>query len=219
MTFDSRLGPVVVDEGASIESFSRVSGPCYVGLETRLHSALVRGGTSVFEGCKVGGEVENSIIMPHTNKAHLGYVGDSIVGEWVNVGAGSVFSNLKNTYGNVRTELEGRRVDTGMVKFGPVIGDMAKVTIGALIFAGKSVGVASQVTGLVQKNVPSFTYFDGGSGRMVELILDSVLETQKRMMERRGMTLSKVLESLIRRLFLATRAERRKAGVRKGRLR
>jgi len=167
----------------------------------------------------LGGEVENSIIMSHTNKAHLGYVGDSIVGEWVNLGAGSIFSNLKNTYGNVRVELERSRVDTGMLKLGAVIGDMSKVSIGALIFAGKSVGTASHVTNLVDRNVPPFTYFNGSSGKKVELLLASVIETQRRMMERRGMTLLKNEEDLIRKTFDRTRPERRRAGVRRGRIR
>ena len=219
VSIDSRLGPVVVDEEAVVESLSMLSGPCYVGRKTRIRSALVRSGTSIFENCRVGGEVENSILMSFTNKAHSGYVGDSIVGEWVNLGAGSIFSNLKNTYGSVRVENEGKRIDTGTTKFGPVVGDMAKVSIGALVFAGKTVGVGSHVTGLADRNVPSFTYFEGGTGRMVELLLDSVIETQRRMMERRGGTLSRSGEALVRQLFKETAAERRSARVKKGRLR
>lgn len=219
VAFDTRLGPIVVREGTTIDSFSRISGPCYVGPNSRIRSALVRGGTSLFEGCAVGGEVENSIMLAHSNKAHLGYVGDSIVGEWVNLGAGCEFSNLKNTYGSVRVESGGKRIDTGMLKLGPMIGDMAKVSIGALVFAGKSVGVSSHVVNLVDRNVPGFTYFDGASGKKVEILVDSAIETQKRMMERRGMTLSKARETMIRRLFRETRPERRKAGVRRGSLR
>ena len=218
VSFDVRRGPAVVAEGASVESFSRISGPCYVGPDTRVHSALLREGTSVFEECRIGGEVENSIIMPHTNKSHLGYVGDSIVGEWVNLGAGSAFSNLKNTYGSVRAEVEGRRVDTGMTKFGPVIGDMAKVSIGCMIYAGKTVGVASHVSGLVDRSVPSFTYYDGQGRKMIELLLDPVIETQTRMMERRGKSLSKLQESLIRHAFGVTKRERTRARVKKGRI-
>jgi UDP-N-acetylglucosamine diphosphorylase/glucosamine-1-phosphate N-acetyltransferase len=219
VSFDTRLGPVVVAEGTTVESFSKLSGPCFLAAKNRVHSALIRGGTSIFEGCSIGGEIENSIIMAHSNKAHLGYVGDSIVGEWVNLGAGSVVSNLKNTYGTVRVDVSGRRLDTGLLKLGPFVADMAKVSIGAMIFAGKSVGVASHVAGLVDCNVPSFTYLDGRTGKKVELLLDSVIETQKRMMERRGMTLSKPKEAAIRSLFRGTQAERKKSGVKKGRLR
>jgi len=218
VTFDTRLGPVVVDEAASIESFSRVMGPCYVGPKTKLLSAVLGAGTSIFGGCKIGGQVENSIVMPHTNKAHLGYVGDSYVGEWVNIGAGSNFSNLKNTYGNVRPELPGRRLDSGMMKVGPVIGDMCKISIGALVFAGKSVGVGSHVTGLADRAVPSFTYFVGTAKKMVELRLESVLETQRRMMERRGKTLGRVEEVLVRTAYRLSSAERREAGVKRGKI-
>ncbi len=219
VAFDTRLGPVVIGEGASVESFSRVSGPCYVGDRAKLLSALVRGGTSIFDGCKVGGEVENSILMPHTNKAHFGYVGDSYVGEWVNLGAGSTFSNLKNTYGNVRTNAAGKRVDTGLLKLGPAIADMAKVSIGALVFAGRRVDAASQVTGLAAEDVPAFTFYDGARRRRVELFLDSVLETQRRVKERRGLTLTRAEEDLVRYAFRDTAADRKRAGVSKGRIR
>jgi UDP-N-acetylglucosamine diphosphorylase/glucosamine-1-phosphate N-acetyltransferase len=216
--FDTRLGPVVVDEGAVVESFSRVSGPTYIGPRSRVASGLIRGGTSIFEQVRVGGEVESSILMSFTNKEHSGYVGHSVVGEWTNLGAGSVFSNLKNTYGSVRVRTGASKVDTGLVKVGAVVGDMAKVSIGAQVFAGISIGTGSHVTGLASTNVPCFTYHDGHAGVDTELLLESVLETQGRMMERRGRALSRPMESLIRAAFKSTAAERRAAGVRKGRL-
>lgn len=218
VAFDVRSGPVVIERGSTVESFSRIMGPCYVGSKCKVFSALIGGGTSIFEGCKVGGQVENSLIMPYTNKAHYGYVGDSYVGGWVNLGAGSTFSNLKNTYGNVKVDLGGIRRDSGMLKLGPVIGDMCKVSIGALVYGGKAIGTGSHVSGLASRSVPSFTYFDGSTGRMVELLLDSVIETQRRMMEKRDRFLSRAEEELIRRAFAATSLERRKAGVKKGRL-
>jgi UDP-N-acetylglucosamine diphosphorylase/glucosamine-1-phosphate N-acetyltransferase len=216
VAFDARSGPIVIEHGASVESFTRIMGPCYIGPRVKVHSALVGGGTSIFEGCKVGGEVENSVILPFTNKGHHGYVGDSYVGDWVNLGAGSTFSNLKNTYGNVRPEVEGRKVDSGMVKLGPVVGDMCKVSIGALVYAGRALGTGSHLSGLAKVDVPAYTYYDGGAGRMVELLLDSVVETQRRMMERRGQTLTRAREGLVRRSFLATSVERKKSGVKRG---
>ena len=218
VSIDTRPGPVILDESSVVESYSMITGPCYIGPRSRLRSALIRSGTSIFENCRIGGEVENSIIMPFTNKTHFGFVGDSILGSWVNIGAGGTFSNLKNTYGTVRLQKDGKKVDTGLVKFGPVVGDMAKVSIGALVYAGKTLGVASQVTGLVDSNVPSFTYKGGEGTELVELQLDSVLETQRRMMERRGQELSREEEALVRSVFAATAQERRAAGVRKGTL-
>lgn len=214
VTFDGRLGPIIVEKGASVESFSRVMGPCYVGAKAKILSALIGGGTSIFESCKVGGQVENSILCPFTNKAHLGFVGDAYVGSWVNIGAGCTFSNLKNTYGNVRLELGGKRLDSGMIKLGPVIGDMAKLSVGSTVYAGKAVGAGSHVSGLAAENVPSFSYY--GPVKPVELRLESVLLTQRRMMERRGLAPSRAEESLVRKAFQLTAAERREAGVKKG---
>ena len=218
VAFDARPGPIVVERGVTIESFSRITGPAFIGPNTKLHSALVEGGTSVFEVCNLGGQVESSVVMAHTNKAHEGYVGHAYVGEWANLGAGSTFSNLKNTYGNVRVELPAGRKDSGMLKLGPAIGDMCKISIGALVYAGKLVGTGSHVSGLASHSVPSFTHFDGFTGRMVELRLESVLETQRRMMERRGRTPTRAEEELIRRAFAATAAERRRARVKAGRI-
>ncbi|HEV2137240.1 MAG TPA: putative sugar nucleotidyl transferase [Nitrososphaerales archaeon] len=217
VTFDARLGPIIVGDGAAVESFSRIMGPCYIGPKAKIYSALIGGGTSIFESCKVGGQVENSIIMPFTNKAHHGYVGDSYVGSWVNLGAGSTFSNLKNTYGNVNLIVAGKKTDSGMPKLGPVIGDMCKVSIGALVYGGKAIGTGSHVSGRADTDIPSFTYFDSGPKKTVELLLESVLETQRRMMERRGLSLSRNEEALIRRAFAKTAGERKAAGVKKGR--
>jgi len=219
VTLDARLGPIIVDRGASVESFSRIMGPCYIGPKVKVFSAQIGGGTSIFDSCKVGGQVENSVILPYTNKAHHGYVGDSYIGSWVNLGAGCTFSNLKSTYGNVRLFIGGKKVDSGMLKLGPVVGDMAKLSIGSMVYAGKIVGAGSYVSGVAGDDVPSFTYYDSGSGRKVELLLESVIETQRRMMERRGLTLSRNEESLIRRMHASTSKDRGRAGVKKGRLR
>jgi len=218
VTLDVRLGPVIVDSGASIESFSRIMGPCYIGPKARIMSAQIGGGTAIFESCRIGGQVDNSVVLPYTNKAHHGYVGDSYVGSWVNIGAGCTFSNLKNTYGNVRVDIGEERRDSGMLKLGPVIGDMAKLSIGALVYAGRAIGTGSHVSGRAAKDVPNFTFHDSEAGRDVELLLESVIETQRRMMERRGMSLGRAEEGLMRHVFASTANERKKAGVKKGRL-
>ena len=215
-SFDVSKGPVIIDDGAHIEAFSQLSGPSYVGPRARIHAALIRSGTTIGEECRIGGEVENSIVMPYTNKSHHGYVGDSIVGEWVNLGAGSTFSNLKNTYGSVKMEVDGKKVDTNLVKLGPMVGDMAKVSIGSMVFAGKKIGVGSQLVNLVRDDVPSFTLYDGHTSRGVELKLESAILTQQRMMDRRGMALSKAGKSLIEYLFDASSAERRLKKVKRG---
>lgn len=184
VSFDTSHGPVIVDQGARVEAFSRVSGPCYIGKDSTLHSALVREGTSIAEGCKVGGEVDNSIVYRRSNKAHFGFLGHSIVAEWVNMGAGAVTSDLKNTYGNVRVMRDGRRVDTGMLKLGTVVGDMAKISIGCMVYGGKTLGVAARCEGIVENDVPDFANYSKSS--LARLGLEQVLTTQERMKGRRG---------------------------------
>jgi len=215
-SFDATKGPIVVDRGAFVESFSQISGPCYIGPGARIHSALVRSGSTIGQECRIGGEVENSIIMPYTNKSHYGYLGDAIVGEWVNLGAGTTFSNLKNTYGSVKMNVEGKKVETNLVKLGPVLGDMVKASIGCMVFAGKKIGVGSHLMNLVKDDVPSFTLFDGYSGKGVEIRIESAILTQQRMMDRRGLALSKAGEQLIRHLHESSEEERREKKVRKG---
>ncbi|MDA4114795.1 MAG: putative sugar nucleotidyl transferase [Thaumarchaeota archaeon] len=215
VSFDPSKGPIIIGKKARVESFSRIAGPCYIGPKTVVHSALVRGGTTIGEDCRIGGEVENSIVYSHTNKAHLGYLGHSVVGEWVNLGAGSVTSDLKSTYGTVRVARGSGRIDSGLQKLGPMIGDMAKVAIGALIYGGKGIGVSSHCAGRVDRDVSDFTSYDGHRDESFELNLDSVLRTQSRMMERRELALGGPQRTLIEVLYSRTRAEGADTGERR----
>lgn len=211
VTFDTSRGPVLLADNVRLESFSRIEGPCLVGRGTVIHSARVNGHTLIGESCRVGGEVEWSIISSFTNKAHFGYVGHSYLGEWVNMGAGSVTSDLKNTYGTVRVELGGVRVDTGMVKLGAFVSDYAKVAINAMIFAGRGVGAGSHIYGLVDKDIPPFTSFGIHIGMGVrELSLSSVVETARRMKARRNQVLSQGEEELINSAYMQSEGERKR---------
>lgn len=209
VSLDTRGGPIVVEQGARIEAFSRISGPCYIGRDVVVHSGLIRGGTTVGDNCRIGGEVEHSVIYPNANKAHFGFLGHSIVGEWVNLGAGSVTSNLKNTYGTIKVVRRGDRVDTGVNKLGAMFGDMSKVSIGTLVYGGKTTGVSSHSSGLVDKDVPDFTHYDGDEKREFALRLESVIQTQSRVMPRRGEAMTQAQKKLIERLYGLTVSERR----------
>src|SRR5262249_48802392 len=119
---DTRGGPVLIDRGAVVHSFSRLEGPCYVGRESLILGAKLRGG-SIGPKCRVGGEVEASILLGHSNKYHDGFLGHSYLGEWVNVAAGTQVSDLRNDYGPVRVTVNGARVATGLNKIGSVLRD------------------------------------------------------------------------------------------------
>jgi UDP-N-acetylglucosamine diphosphorylase/glucosamine-1-phosphate N-acetyltransferase len=186
----------------------------YIGDKTIIASGLIREGCSIGHVCRVGGELEESIIQGCSNKYHTGFIGHAYIGEWVNMGAATTNSDLKNTYGTVQVMIKGRNVDTGTAKVGCFIGDHAKTSIGTQIFTGKKIGVASHVHGFVTKDVPSFTIWSESLGsKPVELYLQSVIETQKRVLSRRGVKQTREDIELLKKLFEITAQERKKTGV------
>ncbi len=219
VSFDCTTGPIVIDENATIESFSKLAGPCYIGKNAKVLSAKIRSGTSIGNHCKVSGEVEDSIMFEYSNKSHEGFLGHSIIGSWVNLGAMTTNSDLKNTYGNIKVSVAGKEVDSGMVKLGCFLGDMSKTAIGTMIYTGIKIGVASQVFGHVVRDVPSFTIarFFGDLTSFTELYLKSAIATQERMMKRRNIQTTRGYIEMIKKVFLMTRKERISAKVRRGR--
>jgi bifunctional N-acetylglucosamine-1-phosphate-uridyltransferase/glucosamine-1-phosphate-acetyltransferase GlmU-like protein len=168
----------------------------------------------------VGGEVENTILQGFSNKYHTGFIGHSIIGEWVNLGAGTVNSDLKNTYGKVKIKIDKKRVDTGSSKVGCFIGDHAKTSIGTQLYTGIKIGVAAHAHGFVTEDVPSFTIWAESLGaKNVELILQSAIETQKRVFARRGVKQTREDIQLLETLFKITVKDRKEVGVKKERFR
>jgi len=214
VTLDVRNGPVYIGRNSIVQSGSRITGPVYIGDETIIASSLIREGCSIGNVCRVGGELEKTIMQGYSNRHHLGYFGHSYIGEWVNIAAVTTSSNLKSTYGTVNVNVDGKRVDTGRTNVGCFIGDHAKTSIGTQIYTGKKIGVASQVHGFITEDVPSFAVWAKSMGaRPVEIYLESVIETQKRVFARRGVKQTKEDIELLRKLFAMTAQERRKAGV------
>ena len=217
VTMDSRNGPIIIEDGAHVQSFSHLTGPCFIGKGSVVKSAKIREGTTIAEFCRVSGEIEQSIISNYTNKNHDGFVGHSIVGSWVNLGALTTTSDLKNTYGEIKVNVGGKQVNTGHNKVGAFIGDMAKTAIGTMISSGKSVGVSSFAMGAVTSDIPSFTISAGvPRSRVVEMYIDSAIETQRRMMSRRGIKISDAYISLIKSVFKMTKLDRSSHHVSKG---
>ena len=163
VVIDAANGPVYIDEDAEIHPFTRIEGPCYIGKKSILFGAKCREGNTIGPVCRIGGEVEESIIQGHSNKYHDGFLGHAYVGEWVNLGALTTNSDLKNDYSNVSVSLDGRRpIDTGSTKVGSLIGDHTKTSIGVLLNTGSYVGAMALImaTGkLLPKFIPSFAWF------------------------------------------------------------
>jgi UDP-N-acetylglucosamine diphosphorylase/glucosamine-1-phosphate N-acetyltransferase len=163
VVLDAEHGPIYIDEGAEIHPFSRIEGPCYVGKKSILLGAKCREGNSIGPMCRIGGEVEESIVHGYSNKYHDGFLGHAYVGEWVNLGALTTNSDLKNDYSDVSVVLDGRRaIPTGSRKVGSLIGDHTKTSIGTLFNTGAYVGSMALIAGTgkpLPKFIPSFAWF------------------------------------------------------------
>jgi UDP-N-acetylglucosamine diphosphorylase/glucosamine-1-phosphate N-acetyltransferase len=216
---DVTKGPVYIGRDCEIEGYTKIEGPAYIGDGCTIRGAYVRSKCYIGKVCRigVGSELEKTIISGYTNKQHLGFIGHSYVGEWVNIGAGTNVSDLKNTYGTVKVAVRGARVDTGLMKLGCFVGDYVKTSIGTQIYSGKKIGPFSHVHGFVYEDVPPFTIWAKSLGaEPVELALESAIETQKRMYERRGVPQTEADAELVRKLFELTAEERAKSGVKRG---
>jgi UDP-N-acetylglucosamine diphosphorylase / glucose-1-phosphate thymidylyltransferase / UDP-N-acetylgalactosamine diphosphorylase / glucosamine-1-phosphate N-acetyltransferase / galactosamine-1-phosphate N-acetyltransferase len=174
VVLDAEHGPIYIDEDAEIHPFTRIEGPCYIGRKSILLGAKCREGNSIGPMCRIGGEVEESIIQGYSNKYHDGFLGHAYVGEWVNLGALTTNSDLKNDYSEVKIALDGRKqIHTGSTKVGALIGDHAKTSIGTLLNTGACVGAMTLLVTsgrLMPKFIPSFTWYlhdaiTAGSGR------------------------------------------------------
>jgi UDP-N-acetylglucosamine diphosphorylase/glucosamine-1-phosphate N-acetyltransferase len=209
---DTRRGPVLVDRGAVVQAFSRLEGPCYVGPHTQVLAGRVRG-SSLGEQCRVGGEVEASVVHGHSNKAHEGFLGHSYVGEWVNLGAGTQTSDLRNDYAPVSLWAGGHKVETGLLKVGSFLGDHTKTSIHTLFNTGSVAGPFCQLVacgGLLPRVLPPFSRFQHGS---VEERNDlrEMFTTAATMMGRRGREWTAAHADFYLELHERTAGERRQA--------
>lgn len=214
---DVRNGGIYIGPGAYIAA-SRIVGPTYIDAMSQVKQFTIIEASYIGNNCRIGGEIEHSIISDYTNKAHAGFIGHSYVGDWVNIGAMTTTSDLKMTYGNIKMNSgKNKKIDTGQNKIGSFFADMVKTSIGTLIYSGRRIGVSSQLHGLVAQDVPSFTIYGTSIGaRNVELKLESIIETQRKMMKRRNQTMTKAYEQLVEDLFVMTAKDRKGIGVRKG---
>jgi UDP-N-acetylglucosamine diphosphorylase/glucosamine-1-phosphate N-acetyltransferase len=213
--FDTREGPIFVGDAAYIQAFSRIEGPSYIGDSTLVVTGSNIRRSYIGKHCTIGGEVTNSIILDYTNSRHQSYIGDSYIGEWVNIGAHTVFSNIKNTYGEIKYDNLKGLERTGMRKLGAFLGDHSKTSISAMIFSGLSVGFSSHVLYFLDRSIPSFTMWSGYEKEGYEIYLESAIETAKRFMESKKIKFTEEHEKLFKNIFEYTEEERREAGIKK----
>jgi UDP-N-acetylglucosamine diphosphorylase/glucosamine-1-phosphate N-acetyltransferase len=194
---DVTEGPVTIGKKAEIKPFSTIVGPAYIGEGTVIDRAKIIK-SSIGPYCRVGGEVEATVFQGFSNKYHEGFIGHSVIGEWVNLGSLTTNSDLKNNYGTVRIRIGEREHDSKMTKLGCFIADHTKLGIGTLIPTGCVVGsfVNYFGGGTMPRYVPSFKWL--GPDKTEVYDLERAIETARVVMKRRGITLTREYENLIR---------------------
>ncbi len=197
VVFDVREGAVVLAEGAEVRAGARLTGPLFVGPGTVLLGGRI-GRSSLGPACRVHGEVSDVVMTGYANKSHDGFVGHSVLGAWVNLGAGTITSNLKNTYGAVALDLPGGRLETGRQFLGSLIGDHAKTAIGTLFGTGTVVGAGASLFGErdVPRYVPPFAWGPGPE----RMALEGFLRMAGRVLPRRGVAFTPERERALRAL-------------------
>lgn len=187
---NAEKGPVIIDKNVVIGGQSYIEGPVFIGENSTIKPLTKIISSIIGPNCKIAGELDSTVIQGFTNKAHGGHIGDSFLGEWVNLGAGTINSNLKNNYSKIAVEINGKNISTKSIHIGSFLGDYVNTGIGTLINTGSLFGPGSMVAtaGFSPKNIKPFTWLindDKSSINFKKFI--ATLEIKK---ERRGEVLS-----------------------------
>lgn len=211
-TFNVQSGPIYIDKNATVMEGSLVRGGLYLGKGSTLKMGCkIYGATSIGPQCKVGGEVGNSVFLGNTNKGHEGYLGNSVLGEWCNLGADTNSSNLKNNYAPVRVWNydQCRFVDSEQQFCGLIMGDHSKTGINTMFNTGTVVGVFCNIFGgdFPRKFIPSFSW--GSSKGFETYKMAKAFETAERVMKRRNRVLDKTERAILEQVFVESSVYRK----------
>ncbi len=199
VVFDTRNGPIVLESGVEVRSGTRLEGPLWVGSNTRLLRGAIRT-SAIGPWCVVHGEVSTTAMLGYSNKSHYGFLGHSVLGRWVNLGAGTATSNLKSTYGPVRLHVNGVDLETGHMFLGSLIGDHAKTAIGIMLDTGSVIGAGASIFDGVRapKYVAPFAWGGSTSERMTQQKFLAIVE---RVLPRRQVQVTDSVRSHLSRVF------------------
>ena len=187
VVINAENGPVYIDDNVHIQAHTRIEGPTYIGSHSTILGGKIKA-SSIGHHCKVSGEVSNCIFQPYSNKAHDGFFGDSYVGKWANIGAGTTTSNLKTNYSPISVSIKNKKVPTKEQFLGTIIGDYVKTAIGTLLNCGTIIQSGSTLINHDQKH-QEYPLFSWGTPTTTHDI-DKFIETTKKMMKRRNCTLN-----------------------------
>jgi len=208
VVLDAEDGPIWIDDGVVVESHSCIKGPAYIGRGSKIKPDTLLEIVSFGNVVKASGEIEESIFQGYSNKQHLGFLGHAFIGEWVNLGAGTTNSDLKNNYSKVNVILEGKRYETGMQFLGTIIGDHSKAAINTTFNTGTIVEPFCNVfgKGYPPKYIPPFSWC---SDDMQEYKFDKAIQTAAKVMKRRNIDLDENYRKKIEKLFRESKGLRK----------
>jgi UDP-N-acetylglucosamine diphosphorylase/glucosamine-1-phosphate N-acetyltransferase len=198
---DDSCGKILIEEGSIIEPFVYMKGPVYIGKDCTVKSgSRLYGPVSVGEHSKISGEISSTIFRAYCNKQHDGFIGHSYISDFVNLGADTVTSNLKNNYSPITMIIDGNEIDTGMQFLGSIIGDHSKTGINTMFNTNTIAGIFSNIVGgnFPKKTIPSFSWVITGSG-VKDYDINKAIDTARIVMKRRDVNMSEVYENLVRR--------------------
>ncbi len=198
VVFDVRKGAIILEQGVEVRSGTRLEGPCWIREQTIISGGSLRH-VSAGPHCRLHGEISTSVFSGYANKSHDGFVGHSVIGEWVNLGAGTITSNLKNTYGQVRLDVGAERVETGRTNVGSLIGDHVKTAIGTLLPTGTVIETGANLFGdpRAPKHVRAFAWGDAESS----ISLPAFLAVAHRVLPRRDVPINDAMDAALTALY------------------
>jgi UDP-N-acetylglucosamine diphosphorylase/glucosamine-1-phosphate N-acetyltransferase len=210
-TLNAESGPIYLAKNCTIQEGAAVRGSFSLGEGSMLNmGAKVRGDTTIGPFCKIGGEISNSVVFGYSNKAHDGYLGNSVLGEWCNLGADTNTSNMKNTYDQTKlwNHSAGHYENTGLQFCGMMMGDHSKSGINTMFNTATVVDVCCTIfgEGYPRTYLPSFTW--GGTHKWETNLVNKALETAERVMARRNLPLTDIDREILVHVFQMTRASR-----------
>jgi UDP-N-acetylglucosamine diphosphorylase/glucosamine-1-phosphate N-acetyltransferase len=205
VVFDTSHGAIYIGRHTIIEPFTYIQGPVFIG-----DNCTVKAGTQIYgpvstgDWCKISGEITHSILHSYVNKQHLGFLGHSYICEWVNLGAGTTTSNLKNNYGNISVNINGHSVNTGSIFLGSVIGDHTKTGIQTMLNTGTLCGISTNLYGAGYQNkiLRSYTWNNASNSEAINYHIAKALQTAKISMNRRRVDMSAAYEEMMNNLYL-----------------
>lgn len=209
VVIDASKGPIFIDKNVEVFPNAIIEGPVYIGESAKVKSAAtIYENVSIGKVCKVGGEIEGVIIMPYSNKQHSGFLGHAYLGSWVNLGADTNNSDLKNNYSTVKAHVNGKMIDSGTQFLGLMMGDHSKTAINTMFNTGTVVGFSCNIfgAGFPRKIIPSFTW--GGTEISKIYSVDKSIEVAEIVMSRRNIAITENDKQLFHKIFDLTKQER-----------